>query len=43
MPGTGVIFKSGTKGGSGNSNAAGVLADFLDDAWKLRVTPVVYT
>jgi hypothetical protein len=38
MPGTGVDFKSDGKGGYGNGNVAGILADFLDDAEKLKAT-----
>jgi hypothetical protein len=38
MPGTGVVFKSDSKGGSGNGNVVGILADFLDDAEKLKAT-----
>jgi hypothetical protein len=32
MPGTGVCFKSATKGGSGSDNVVGISVDFLDDA-----------
>jgi hypothetical protein len=38
MPVTGALFKSGSKGGAGNGNIAGILADFLDDAGKLKAT-----
>jgi hypothetical protein len=34
---TGALFKSDGKSGSGNGNIAGILADFLDDAGKLKV------
>jgi hypothetical protein len=36
--GAGACFKSDSKDGSGNSNVAGILADFLDEAGKPGVT-----
>jgi hypothetical protein len=38
MPVTGALFKSATKGYSGTGNVSGILADFLDEAGKLRAT-----
>jgi hypothetical protein len=38
-----VHFKADRKSGSGNGNFAGILADFLDDAEKLRLLAIVYS
>ncbi len=38
MPVAGVVFKSDGKGGPGVGNIAGILADFLDDAGKVKAT-----